>query len=290
MQELQELARKLLTDGTVKVVIGYEAGPRGVRAAFVTSPTDVGRLIFDSRCVQNLVTYLSPRRSLVRELGKPAVVVKTCDSRAVSGMLRESQLKREDVVLIGVRCGGVVHDPTDARPLGPETVADRCVECATRDPERADHLVGPAQPAPAGHRRRDDLIAELLEKSAEERLAFWTGELSRCVRCHACREVCPLCFCERCLADKTVPGWLESSPHPRGNLAFHLTRAMHMAGRCVDCGECERVCPADIPLGLIGRRIAQVVAERFEHSPTEDPAVPAPVGSYRLQDKEEFIR
>ena len=87
-----------------------------------------------------------------------------------------------------------------------------------------------------------------------QRWSFWEEELSRCVRCHACREVCPLCFCERCVADKTQPQWIESSPHGRGNLAWHLTRAMHLAGRCVGCGECTRACPAGIPLGLLNRR------------------------------------
>ena len=38
MKELQELAAKLLADGAVQVVLGYEEGPRGVRPAFITDP------------------------------------------------------------------------------------------------------------------------------------------------------------------------------------------------------------------------------------------------------------
>jgi Fe-S oxidoreductase len=98
-----------------------------------------------------------------------------------------------------------------------------------------------------------------------------------------------MCFCERCVADKTVPQWIESSPTGRANLAWHLTRALHQAGRCCDCGECERACPADIPLGLLNRKLAQVVEERYEFRATDDPEVPAPVGSYKLNDTQEFI-
>ncbi len=290
MQELRDLARKLLADGTVGVVIGYEEGPRGARPAFVTDAADAGRLVFGPRCVQNLATYLSPRRSHLRKLGKKAVVVKGCDARSVAGLIREKQVARDEVVLIGVRCGGVLRcEKGKDEELTAETVADRCARCDCPEPHLVDHLVGDPLPAPPVATRRAERIAEIETMSPDERWDYWTRELERCVRCHACREVCPMCFCERCVADKSVPQWIESSPHGRGNLAWHLTRALHQAGRCSDCGECERACPADIPLGLLNRKLAQVVEERYAFRVTDDPAVPAPVGSYKLDDAQEFI-
>ena len=76
------------------------------------------------------------------------MVVKGCDARAVAGLLREAQLKREDVVLIGVRCGGVCEDSMPPSPcaLTPETVAPRCAGCDVREPHLVDHLVGEPQP------------------------------------------------------------------------------------------------------------------------------------------------
>lgn len=288
MRELQELARTLLESGAVRVVIGWEEGPRGARPAFVTDAAQADRLIFDHRSVHDLAAYLSPRRTHLTRLGRAAVVVKGCDARAVAGLVRETQIRREDVVLIGVRCGGVTDDPT-ATTLGPDTVARRCVDCDAREPHLCDHLIGPAQPPPPAS-TRPDRLASLDAMSVGERWTFWQGEMARCTRCYACRQVCPLCTCDRCVADKTQPQWIESAPHQRGNLAWHLTRALHLAGRCAGCGECERACPSDIPLMLLNRKLTDVVARRFGHRPTDDPAVASPIGAFRTDDSQEFIR
>ena len=289
MQELIDLAKKLLQEKQVNAILGYESDRRGVRPAFITEIADCDRLVFDHRCVHNLAAYLSPRRPHVTALGRLGVVVKACDTRAVAGLIRENQIKREDVVLIGVRCGGVVRDPADSDPLSPGNVAPRCVGCDKREPVLSDHLVGEPKPAPAGDASRDARVAEIEAMSSEERLDLWIRLLDKCTRCHACRQVCPMCFCERCIADKTQPTWIETSPHSRGNFSWHLTRALHLAGRCVDCGECERACPAGIPLGLLNRKVAQIVAARYGYVVTDDPAKPTPIGTYRLDDGQEFI-
>ena len=289
MQELRDLARRLLEEKAVGCVVGYEEGPRGVRPAFVVDPNDVDRLVFDHRSVQNLAAYLNPRRNHLKPLGKVAVVVKPCDAAAAAGLIRESQLAREDVVVIGVRCSGVAKNADDAT-LDGETLADRCVGCERREPHLADHLVGEAHEPPHAEPRREKRIAELDAMTPDERWAFWSGELSRCIRCHACREVCPLCFCERCLADKTQPQWIESSPHPRGNMSWHISRALHLAGRCVGCNECERACPVGIPLGLLTSKVAAIVKDRFGYVSSDDPSVPAPIGTFSRDDAQEFIR
>ena len=291
MSELQDTARRLLDEGLVQVVIGWEEGPRGARPVFVTSAADCERLIFDARCVHNLATFLNPRRSQITALGKAAVVVKGCDAKAVAGLLREAQLERAGIVLIGVRCGGVAGEPATLAPpaLSAETVSARCWGCDVREPESVDMLVGEAQPEPPVTADLDERVAALAALSPAARFAFWTKELSRCTQCYACRQACPLCCCERCIVEKTEPQWIETSPHPRGNFAWHLTRAQHLAGRCVGCGECERACPVGIPLGLINRKLQQVVDELYGYTVSEDPTVPAPIGAYATDDTQDFI-
>jgi coenzyme F420-reducing hydrogenase delta subunit/ferredoxin len=283
--ELRELAEGLLAEKKVDVVSGWGEGRREVRPELVTRPEDVRRLVADHRCVHNLSVYLDPRRSHVRELGRAAVVVKGCDARTVAGLLREHQLTREEVVLIGVRCGGVWEDAGDSE----SGLADRCAGCDMQAPELADHLVGaPQERAQATSRVAAD-VAAVMSMSPQERWAFWSNELGRCVRCNACRAVCPLCYCSRCVADKSRPQWVEPSPHLRGNLAWHLTRALHLAGRCGGCGECARACPVGIPLELIQHRVAQVVKERFSYQASDDPEIPAPIGAFDRNDPQEFI-
>jgi len=293
MNELRELARTLLADGTVRVIIGWEHARRGARPVFITDPADTDRLIFDTRCVHNLVTYLNPRRDNVAELGKIGLVVKGCDAKAVAGLLREAQLTRDDVVLIGVRCGGVLEENelAEAVALTAENVAPRCYGCDNREPDLVDHLLGKSLPEPPRPVTTiDERVAALDGQPLEERWAFWTEQFGKCVRCYACRQVCPLCVCERCVAEKSRPQWIEASPHARGNLSWNITRALHLAGRCVDCGECERFCPVGIPLSLVNRKLQQIVAERYAYTVSDDPENQAPIGDYRLDDKQEFIK
>ena len=290
MRELRELAGKLLLDGSVKVVIGYEEGPRGVRPIFVTDPAQAEKLVFDTRCVHNLAAYLNPRRQHVAKLGKPAVVVKGCDARAVAGLIRECQIKREEVVIIAVRCGGVVRDPAQSLELTLDTVSDRCSGCEVREPKLFDYLLGTLPPPPPQSTRMQEKLEELARMTPAQRWEFCSEHLARCTRCYACRQVCPLCFCVQCTADKSRPQWIEPSPTLPANRAWQVMRALHQAGRCAGCLECERACPANIPLGLLAKSVAQAVERRFGYKTCDDPTVPAPMGVFSTKDEQEFIQ
>jgi len=291
MKELQDLARKLLSEGTVKVVIGYEEGPRGARAAFITDPEQADPLIFDTRCVQNLAAYLNPRRKQIATLGKPAVVVKGCDARSVAGLIRENQIARDSVVIIAMQCGGVLENPDVAGELTSEAVSTRCGGCDVCEPKLFDHYIKSATAkTPPVNPKRTEQLAALAKMTPTERWNFWSEEFSRCIRCHACREACPMCFCVQCTAEKGTPLWIDAAATPRANRAWQTMRVLHQAGRCVDCLECERACPEHIPLGLLARYVADSVERRFEYKAGDDPSVPAPMGIYRTDDDEELIR
>jgi coenzyme F420-reducing hydrogenase delta subunit/ferredoxin len=268
---LRETAARLLTDDTVKVVIGYgERGP-----TFITRPEDAARLVWNESCFANLTTYL--KRQEVRALGKPAIVLKGCDERGLVVLEKESQVERAQVYTIGMPCPGM------GQP--------KCAACDTRETRFADEVIGAdnaSVPTPTADRYA--ALDPLLQKSSEERLAFWTAEFDRCLKCYACRQVCPMCYCERCLADKNRPQAIDTSPHRQGNFAWHLSRAMHLAGRCVGCDECTRACPAAIDLRLLNLALAHAVETKFAYRAGMDPAAEQLVGAYSLTDKEEFIR
>jgi Fe-S oxidoreductase len=133
-------------------------------------------------------------------------------------------------------------------------------------------------------------VDELLAAAPEDRMAFWSAEFDRCVRCYACRQACPLCYCPQCIADKNRPQEIDSSPTVQGNYAWHVARAFHLAGRCVGCGECSRACPAAIPLGLLNTVLARAAVKEFGYRSGAERGVEPLVGRYRLDDREEFIR
>lgn len=279
LEELRHICRTLLADGKVNVVIGYgqDDPSRPAYPVFVTRAEDVDRLVWNEMCLPNLVAYLT--KPEIKALGKPAVVVKGCDERALVVLAKEGQVDRTAMVAIGVACDGVGH-PREAK----------CSICDVRRPCHSDAVIGQAKGEPADTAGRYAEVEEFLKKTVAERMAFWRDELSRCVKCYACRQVCPLCYCNRCLADKNQPQCIDTSATLKGNFAWHLTRAFHLAGRCVGCDECTRACPVGINLRLLNLTLARSAEAQFGYRSGMDPEADPVVGSYSLQDKEEFIR
>lgn len=286
-------ARRLLGEGAVAAVIGYAAGRRGGSAmpVVIERAEEADRLIFTPSCQNNLTLYLTRAKKEIVAKGKLAVVVKGCDLRAVAGLIGENQLQREQLVLIGVACPGVYHSEADrSQPLTAESSARKCRECTVRVPSGVDLLAGTLPPLPSFEAVERAELERLEAMSPQQRWAFWNEHFSRCVRCLACRQVCPFCFCEQCLCDRNRPQGVEGSPRPAGNTAWHIVRAMHLAGRCAGCAECERACPMDIPLNLLNRKMAQELKELYGFEAGLEPQEKGPLTSYEEKDDQSFIK
>jgi ferredoxin len=283
---IQSKARELLQEGAVACVIGYEEGTRGrARPAFVQAPDDAVRLIWNQGCTHNLTTYLPERLKPGKkgEAARPvAVVVKPCDSRAVNVLLAENQFAREQVHVIGVVCPGIRQGAGFqgfSEEAGGEAglLQARCRRCESRTPVLYDTLIGESVPppaAPAGAGELDQLTA----LGPEERLDYWLEQFDRCLRCYACRQACPMCHCPTCLFERDDSLWLGMGIGLSEKRAFHLGRAYHLAGRCVGCDECERVCPVGIPISHLNRMLAREVENAFGYR-AGLAAVPGPLAT-----------
>jgi len=322
-KKLQDKAKEVLIRDDVRRLIGWKRSTYGFEAApvVIKDASEVDQLIFDATCVQNPASFmaLEEKRPVPRgeepDTRKVAVMVKGCDSRAIVQQLVEKAYARDDVIVLGVPCQGVIDrrkagklfgeaaTPVSAKvdmekvavDMGGEVktvdrkdiLMDKCLRCRYPNPVVSDFLLGEEVEKWADDEFTD--VDEFAKMGPEEKWKFWEEQFSKCIRCYSCRNVCPMCYCVECVVSKLRPQWTRRSTDISENTAYHIQRAWHLAGRCIECNECQRVCPVDIPIMTLNRKMTRDVKEMFDYEPGVDVEAEPLLACYNPQDPEEYI-
>jgi formate dehydrogenase (coenzyme F420) beta subunit len=267
MESIRKKAKELLESNAVQLIIGYENGTSNkVRAAFIKDASHVDKLIFDERCVQNLAVYLVKHE--VKHYGKIGIVATIPVMRTINMLIAEQQVKPDDIVVLGISEDGKLLDFPDLTVME-EYLQKAKIEISTKDKEA---------------------IEKIKKMTRQERFEYWTKALETCFKCYACRAACPLCYCTRCAVECNQPQWIPVQPSKNGNYEWHMLRSMHLAGRCVSCGECGRACPLDIPVHLLTMYMAEESKKMFGVESGLSMKMDSVLSTYKPDDKEQFIQ
>ena len=313
--QLLDKALSLLENGTVNAVLGWKKGEFSydVTPALFNNIDDLKEnFVWNDFCGANFAKYLVYKTD--RFEGKILVFLKPCDTYSFNQLLTEHRFDREKVYAVGVGCEGMVDTGSLKKLVGDgitnitaageellvttiyeeeplkvnvkDVLLERCKNCKSKKHVAYDELLG--DEGEVLDSNRFDEVAKLEAMTADERFEFWQNELSRCIRCNACRDVCPACTCEKCVFDNPKSGVENKAPaNSFEEKLFHIIRAFHVAGRCTDCGECSRVCPQNIPLHLLNRKFIKDINNFYgEYQAGEKVGSRAPLVNYTTEDLE----
>ena len=311
IDKIKEISRRLLKEAKVDMVIGFRKGtlPMMNEPCFVKTVEDVDNLVWDSSCGINLANYLTNRKE------KIGIVAKGCDSRNIVTHIIENKIKRDQVMIIGVPCKGMIdRHNIEAMAEGEikevietddtiqikgddfektldknEVLQQNCAICIHRNPVIYDELVADEVKEQTDVDRYED-VRHIEALSPDEKWDFFEDLLSTCIRCYACRNACPLCYCPTCFVDESRPQWVGKSQDPTDIRTFHFLRAYHCAGRCTDCGACERACPMGIKVRLLTKKLEKDCLELFDWEAGMTLEKRPPLDTYRPDDPDEFIK
>ncbi len=310
--KIRETAKKLLEEGKVDVFIGYKKGsvPMMNEPVLISDPEKADLLYWDSNCGLNLCNYLTKRTE------KIGIVANGCNSRNIVTHIVENQIKRDQLYIVGIPCKGMIDHRAVQRAVKQREILDikeegdsftvngkdfeetfdkkdflqtNCAVCTHRNPVEYDEMIAdPVEEQTGVEAYRD--VEKIEEMEPEKKWGFFTRLIERCIRCYACRNACPLCYCPTCFVDESQPQWVGKSSDPTDTMTFHFLRAYHCAGRCTDCGACERVCPMGISMRQFTKKLNKDALDLFSWEAGLTLDQRPPLDLYRPDDYNDFIK
>ncbi len=306
---------ELLANQTADRVLGWKKGEFFYdETPAVFQAEELDDLVYDGFSAPNLSKYLIKES---KKEGKVIALLKPCDTYSFNQLIMEHRINRDNVYVVGVPCRGNL-DINKIREKGikgiqsikeqgdeliietiygmktlprEEVILDRCLCCKGSQHMVADEVIESGEPAWEAKADRFEMVTKLENMTSDERFAFWRGELSKCIRCNACRNVCPACSCLQCVFDDPASKvQAKSNADDFEENMFHIIRAFHVAGRCTDCGECSRVCPQGIPLHLLNRKFIKDIDTFYgEYQAGADIEAKGPLTEFNKDDVEPSI-
>ncbi|MFW5790325.1 MAG: 4Fe-4S dicluster domain-containing protein [Bacillota bacterium] len=283
--EMKKLARESLKN-SLDLIIGWEEGRFDWQSkpAFITEADEIDRLSFNDYSLKNLAGYLLKDNFQDKKIG---IFLKGCDYQAYQQLINYNQINPDNIQVWGIACPGL----KERKFNGAISEADRCQRCQQPIPDELETIIGKSEAVNQNSPEdKYQEVKELETLTTAERFNYWQEKLSDCIRCYACRNTCPLCECKTCMlagGDSNNDDWIDSAKEFSQDFFFHSIRAFHQAGRCIDCGECEEVCPVDIPLTKINNKIRHDIEILYGQSEIpEDESVKGPLLDFREDDPE----
>ena len=310
IKNIQGEVRKALKEKKVEFVIAYTEGsiPYKTKPIFITDEKDIDKIIWNSFCNINLARYLVKYSD--KKIG---IVAKGCDTRAIISLIKEKKITRDQIYIIGVVCNGMVaiFDVDKKIPItsidsiveeGNKIVVSEngnkkefskddminisCRDCMYPNPVLYDVIIGEKRKT---DKDRFKKVKDLEKLSDVERDNYFKLEFEKCIRCYACKEVCPVCYCKECFTESSDPKWIDTGVESTDKSMYLIIRAFHMIGRCVDCGACNRVCPKGVDLNIIMNKIAFDLKENYQFEAGINIEDKIPLVTYNENDFNDFI-
>lgn len=267
MNNLQQKAQQLLESGNYGLIVGYEKGTSGkARPVFIRKAEHASKLIFDESCDQNIAVYLY--RQEIKHDKKKVIVANHHTLKSIVELAAENQVFDGDFMVLAFAENGDIIELNTFEEIEKHVAT-------------LYHGLTEAEAA---------MMKKIEDMSLEDRWAFWENEFSKCIKCYACRASCPMCYCPTCTVEINQPQWISVPSHTLGNLEWHVMRAMHLAGRCVTCGQCGKACPLELPIQLLTYKVALDSKQFFDSVAGTSICADNALAIFKPEDHENFIR